>query len=64
MCRDVEKLNRRYPVCVLQIYLERMINLAHWWKEWIFERADGKGVCEKGRVGNQFSNKMFSKDEM
>jgi hypothetical protein len=47
MCRNVEKLNRGYLVHDLEIYLERMMNFAQWWKEWIFERAAGKGVCEK-----------------
>jgi hypothetical protein len=28
MCRDVEKPNRRDPVCDLEIYAERMMNFA------------------------------------
>jgi hypothetical protein len=47
MRRDAKKLRKRYPGCDPEIYAERMMDFAQWWKGWIFERAAGKGVCEK-----------------
>jgi hypothetical protein len=64
MCRDLEKLNRRYPVCDLEIYRAIFVDLVPRWKERILECAAKELMWEKGRVNNQFSNKMFLKDEM
>jgi hypothetical protein len=39
MCKDVERLNRRYPVRDLEIYLAIFVNLVPRWKEQILECA-------------------------